>query len=242
MLRPTLTQTLLSLALLPSAVLAAQSHSTTFPSAGRTVTCDIFDSTLQQPPTLILLHGSSGPGAPLYREQAIFFSRHGFRVLLPHYFDASPSHTPSDENYSRWATAVDDLVQRTVTDTARRPVVLVGYSLGASVALAAGSQGTPVAAIAEWYGSLPDTFFYRFKAMPPLLILHGAEDTNIPVANAQQLIRLCSVKELACESHIYPNQAHGFVDSDLADADQRTLSFFRHPATAPRDPDSSQAH
>ena len=236
-----LASTLVSLALLPVSAAAAESHTSTFTSSGRTVTCDVFDNSFEQPPTLILLHGSSGPEAPLYRAQAVFFSQHGFRVLLPHYFDASPSHAPSDENYSRWATAVDDLVRKTATDAGHRPVVLVGYSLGASVALAAGSQGTPVNAIAEWYGSLPDAFFYRFKTMPPLLILHGAQDANIPVANAQQLIRLCSVKELACENHIYPHQAHGFIDPDLADADQRTLSFFSHSAAAPPEANASQA-
>jgi carboxymethylenebutenolidase len=105
-------------------------------------------------------------------------------------------------------------------------IYLAGYSLGASVALAAGSQTLPVAAIAEWYGSLPDTFFRNLKGMPPLLILHGERDANVPVINARQLIRLCGMAHFTCESHIYPDQMHGFDEKATADADARTLAFF----------------
>jgi dienelactone hydrolase len=108
---------------------------------------------------------------------------------------------------------------------ANRQVVLVGYSLGASVALSVGSQNPSLTAIAEWYGSLPDQFFYTFRGMPPLLILHGKQDDNIPVANAQQLIQLCAMKQLTCESHLYPDQGHGFDPKALEDADARTLAF-----------------
>jgi len=99
--------------------------------------------------------------------------------------------------------------------------------LGASIALAAGSQGLPVSAIAEWYGSLPDSFFNRFDGMPPLLILHGALDSNIPVVNGKQMIRLCEMKELICANHIYPDQGHGFEGVALRDAEERTLFFLR---------------
>jgi dipeptidyl aminopeptidase/acylaminoacyl peptidase len=94
------------------------------------------------------------------------------------------------------------------------------------VALAAGSQVVPVDAIAEWYGSLPDEFFFRLKGMPPLLILHGARDGNIPIVNAKQLIQLCTMKGFACESHIYSDQEHGFVPPAYDDAVKRTLDFF----------------
>ena len=75
------------------------------------------------------------------------------------------------------------------------------------------------------YGSLPDEFFYKLQGMPRLLILHGARDENIPIINAQQLIKLCEIKRFECESHIYSDQAHGFAGQALEDADQRTLKF-----------------
>ena len=94
----------------------------------------------------------------------------------------------------------------------------MGFSLGASVALAAGSQRVPVDAIADWYGSLPDSFFEQRKGMPPLLILHGQQDSTIPIVNAQQLARLCEMEH-------YGGEGHGFSDASLKDADQRTLEF-----------------
>jgi carboxymethylenebutenolidase len=102
----------------------------------------------------------------------------------------------------------------------------LGFSLGSSVALAAGSQNIAVDAIADWYGSLPDEFSYQMKGMPPLLILHGERDSNIPVLNAQQLVKLCEMKHLTCEHHFYADQEHGFGGKALEDADRRTLAFF----------------
>jgi carboxymethylenebutenolidase len=102
----------------------------------------------------------------------------------------------------------------------------MGLSLGASVALAAGSQNARVSAIADWYGSLPDDFLPKLKGMPPLLILHGNRDDVIPIINAQQLVRLCGMEHFACESHFYQDQGHGFMKGALEDADARTLDFF----------------
>ncbi|WP_157467270.1 dienelactone hydrolase family protein [Edaphobacter aggregans] len=175
---------------------------------------------------LIILHGASGPSVPLYRDQASFFGAHGFHVLMPHYFDATGSTSPTPGNYQRWAEVAADFVSECKRQPATRKVFVVGYSLGSSVALAAGSQKVAVDAIAEWYGSLPDEFFYQMKGMPPLLILHGERDTNIPIMNAQQLVKLCEMKRLHCDHHFYSDQGHGFVGKALDDADQRTLSFF----------------
>jgi dienelactone hydrolase len=175
---------------------------------------------------LIVLHGASGPSMPLYRDQARFFGTQGFHVFLPHYFDVTGSSSPSSENYQRWASLTAEFVSECRRLPSTEKVFVVGYSLGSSVALAAGSQNLPVDAIAAWYGSLPDEFFYRMKGMPPLLILHGERDSNIPIVNAQQLVKLCELKQLHCDHHFYSDQGHGFMGRALDDADQRTISFF----------------
>jgi dienelactone hydrolase len=179
-------------------------------------------------PTLILLHGANGPMMELNWQQAKFFASHGYRVLIPHYFDATRSSEPSDANYSMWAQVVEKLIEESSKSSvpAQRKTMLLGFSLGASVALVAGSQQADIAAVAEWYGSMPDTFFYKVKGMPPLLILHGGRDQTIPVINALQLIKLCGLKHLTCDSHIYANQGHGFDSGTVKDADSRTLTFF----------------
>lgn len=188
---------------------------------------------------LIVLHGASGPSTLLYRDQARFFATKGFHVFLPHYFDATRSSSPNFENYQRWARLTAEFVS-TCRKSPLTKVFVVGYSLGSSVALAAGSQNLPVDAIAEWYGSLPDKFFYRMKGMPPLLILHGEQDSNIPITNARQLVKLCELKLLPCDHHFYSDQGHGFMGKALDDADQRTLSFFAQ--YLPRQKANSASH
>jgi dipeptidyl aminopeptidase/acylaminoacyl peptidase len=64
--------------------------------------------------------------------------------------------------------------------------------------------------------------------MPPLLILHGQHDDNIPVASALQIMQLCRMKSFTCESHIYPDQGHGFQPPAYDDAVKRTLDFFSY--------------
>jgi dienelactone hydrolase len=175
-------------------------------------------------PLMILLSGVNGP-SQFYREQAAFFAKHGYRVVLPHYLEAGHGTNATDGNYESWTNAVRKTIDDSQKDQSS-PTVVVGFSLGASVALALGSQGHGPDAIAEFYGSLPDRYFRDLKGMPPLLILHGDQDQNIPVYNAIQLSQLCSQAELKCDMHIYSKEGHGFTAESLRDADQRTLRFF----------------
>ncbi len=210
-------------------IFAQTARKEVFASGGRPIQYEVFASAKADDPLLIVLPGTAGPESPFYRSKAQFYVGQGYTVLLLHYYDAAKSQYPGEATYRAWAAALTDLVRTCgeAPELKGRPVLVVGYSLGASVALGAGSQGLPVRGIAEWYGSLPDQFFYAYKSMPPLLILHGGQDGNIPVMNAQQMIRLCEMKHLDCTSHIYPEEGHGFSDAVLPDAEKRTLAFFR---------------
>ncbi len=235
MLRTLFRVTVVSFLLVYVASAGAQYRSDTVPagkvaaerflSHGREVEYEVFTSGTPIA-TLILLHGASGPEAQGYRRQAEFFASRGYRTLLLHYYAATGNKAINARNYAAWADAVRDLVTILRQASTNQKIYVVGYSLGASVALAAGSRKLPVTAIAEWYGSLPDEFFRNLKGMPPLLILHGERDANIPVSNAQQLIRLCGMAHFSCASHIYPDQMHGFDEKATVDADARTLTFF----------------
>ncbi len=202
---------LLLVSLLSRTAAASKTSLESFQSGGRKVLYEVFGSAAPADASttgslVILLSGTSGPDKPLYRGQAAFFAAHGYTTLLLHYFDAASSHTPSVATYTAWARALADLVRmvQTAPEWKGRPVFVASYSLGASIALAAGSQKLPVQGIAVWYGSLPDDFFFRLQGMPPLLILHGAKDNNIPVVNAQQLIRLCGLREVRLPESYLP--------------------------------------
>ncbi len=192
-----------------------------------TVHCDRFGSATA-PRLLILLHGVSGPGQ-FDADQEEFFAHHGFRVLLPHYLEAGHGRLATDENYAAWVEAVRGAIENAGD---AKNTVIVGYSLGASVALALGSLGQGPDAIAELAGSLPDRYLRDLKGMPPLLILHGGRDTSVPADNALQLSRLCAEADLLCEQHIYPEQGHVLSPESLRDADRRILEFFSKIAAA----------
>ena len=214
-----------SLALQPATTRAsagdASAHATV-PAVGKGVAVEHFGAA-RNLPLVILLHGVGGP-SDFYREQAEFFAHQGYRVELPHYMDAGHGQAGTNENYAAWVGAVRQVMDG--SEQSHPPAVfIVGYSLGASVALAIGSQGKGPDAIVEFYGSLPDPYYHSLAGMPPLLVLHGERDTNIPVINAQQLLQLCVQSNFACESHLYPDEGHGFRPQAQHDAEQRTLRF-----------------
>jgi dipeptidyl aminopeptidase/acylaminoacyl peptidase len=200
----------------------------TFMSQGKPVSCAVYgghDATA----TIIFLRGASPADLSLGRLEARFFADHGFRVLLPDYLSATPTAKPTVANYRRWAQVVEDIV----ADLRSRPLLrnkkigLAGQSQGASVALIAATQRLAVEAIAEWSGLLPNEFFSQVQSMPPLLILHGELDEQVPIVNARQLVRLCQLRDFTCEIQIFAGEGHVFGTHVMDSANQRALAFFR---------------
>jgi predicted esterase len=200
----------------------------TFTSHGKPVSCVVYDaqSTLA---TIILLHGTGPSDLGMARTQAKFFSEHGFRVLMADYLSVTPNTKPSAENYRRWAEVVEDIAEdlRNRPGARNKNIALLGQDLGASVALLAGSHKTGVAAISEWSGLLPNQFFSQVQSLPPLLIIHGEQDQQVPVLNARQLVRLCELRDFTCDAGIYPDEGHVFSTTAMNSANQRTLAFFQ---------------
>ena len=200
----------------------------TFVSQGKAVSCTVYGSH-EATATIIFLRGASPSDLSLSRLEARYFAEHGFRVLLPDYLSATRTIEPSAADYRRWAQVVEDIVAdlRSHPIPQNKKIALLGQAVGASVALVAGGHRLGVEAIAEWYGFLPNEFFGQVQGLPPLLILHGEQDKQVPVVNARQLVRLCELKDFTCEAGFYPGEGHGFSSSALDSANQRTLTFFR---------------
>jgi predicted esterase len=200
----------------------------TFMSQGKAVSCAVYGSH-EATATIIFLRGASPSDLSQGRLEARFFAEHGFRVLLPDYLSATATADESTANYRRWAQVVEDIV----ADLRSRPllrnkkIALAGQDQGASVALIAGTQRLEVEAIAEWSGLLPNQFFSQVQSMPPLLILHGELDKQVPIVNARQLVRLCQLRDFTCEIQIYAGEGHVFAPHIMDAANQRALAFFR---------------
>jgi dienelactone hydrolase len=181
---------------------------------------------------IILLSGSGGVKSPNmpFDSQARLFAAEGYRIYLPHYLDVTHG-SPRDpiKHYAIWAQAVHDAISyiQTQTRIATNRIALVGYSLGASVALAAAAGGSRLAGIVVWSGSLPDAYVSAFERQPPLLILHGDQDKIIPFFNAWQLAELCNLRHGVCKLNIYPGEGHAFSSKGIAQADRQVEVFLK---------------
>lgn len=194
---------------------------TVCPQPLRAATCERFGPESGKL-NLVFLHGSAG--AEPYRALAQQWATEGYVVLFPHYYDAASATSPTDAHYGAWVDAVRDCIKQQAL--AGKPVVLFGISLGASVALAAGTVLPNVDSVVDWAGSLPDTYFYHLQRLPPLLILHGDDDSNVPVVNARQLFELCRRVGTTCYGTIYRHDGHVFPNH-RDDAKARTRAFLQ---------------
>jgi dienelactone hydrolase len=216
---------------LATAALCAQSPPTeyaTFISHGKAVSCAVYDAP-HATATIIFLRGATPSDITLGRLEAGFFAEHGFRVLLPDYLTATPTAASTAANYRRWAQVVEDIVADLHAHPIPqdRKIALAGQAQGASVALVAASHRLEVQAMAEWSGQLPNAFFSQVQSLPPLLILHGENDEQVPIVNARQLVRLCELRDFTCEIQIYAGEGHVFSDHIVDLANQRALAFFQ---------------
>jgi dipeptidyl aminopeptidase/acylaminoacyl peptidase len=200
----------------------------TFNSHGKAISCPVYESQ-GAAATLIVLRGETPADITFSRQQANFFAGQGFRVLVPDYFSVTPNAAATVANYRRWAQAIEDIVAdlRAQPLPQNKKIGLAGQGLGASVALIAASRRLEVQAIAEWSGLLPNQFFAQVQTMPPLLILHGELDEQVPIVNARQLVRLCQLKDFTCELQIYAGEGHLFSPPIANTANQRALAFYR---------------
>ncbi|MGB8538549.1 MAG: prolyl oligopeptidase family serine peptidase [Acidobacteriaceae bacterium] len=200
----------------------------TFMSHDKAVSCAVYDAR-DATATIIFLRGANPADLAFARTEARFFAEHAFRVLLVDYLTVTPNLEPTATNYRRWGQAVEDIVGDLHARPASkaRKIALIGEGLGASVALLAGSHKLGVEAIAEWSGLLPNQFFSQVQNLPPLLILHGEQDKQVPIVNARQLVRLCELKDFTCEAGMYPDEGHVFSSKATESANQRILAFFR---------------
>jgi carboxymethylenebutenolidase len=194
-------------------------------------------------PAIVMLHGSDGLGkcGIYYRGGAQILAQAGYVVFLVHYFDrtAIKEIGPSDikePQFLDWMETVRAAVTYATKQAGvdKNRIGLLGFSLGACLALAVAGQGDlQIAAVVDWFGRYPEELRKKCKRLPPTLIIHGDADKTVPVQEAHALEALLKDKQAPYESKIYTKQGHLFQDQpfgkDFRDARQRTLAFLaRH--------------
>jgi carboxymethylenebutenolidase len=206
-----------------------------FESGGKPIAIDCFlpEATGQRFPTVIGLHGSGGGHATM-AEPAALLAEQGFAVYVLHYFDRTGSSGVVDKaaifrHFPLWMKTLWD----GISFVARQPQVdperigLLGFSLGAYLALSDAAIDPRIQAVVEFFGGLPKEVKFFMRRFCPVLILHGDADQTVPVEEAYHLQQVLEGKGIPYELQIYPGVGHAFKDEIWRDAGLRTLAFLR---------------
>jgi carboxymethylenebutenolidase len=187
------------------------------------------------------LPGSYG-WRPDYARFAKAFADSGFVALaIDYYAETGRGASRADEsrNWPAWQATVRNAVAylEATPAVAGRPVGVVGYSRGAFLAISVAASTSPIRAVVDFYGAgsdedPPEDQIPRF---PPLLILHGDADSEVPVVLAHRLYERMRLHGGDVEMHIYPGARHVFnapwaasySEPDATDAWRRTIAFLR---------------
>jgi len=206
-----------------------------FQSGEKNIRLDCFvpHSNAQRFPAIIGLHGSGGGHASM-AEPARLLAEQGFAVYVLHYFDRTGTIEIDGLqtiflHFPVWMKTLWDAVgfvtRQPQVDPGR--IGLLGFSLGAYLALSASAIDSRVQAVVEFFGGMPKEMKFFTRRLCPVLILHGEQDKTVPVVEAYQLQQLLEKKEIAYEIQIYPGAGHGFTGEIWRDAGLRTLAFLQ---------------
>jgi carboxymethylenebutenolidase len=206
-----------------------------FESGGKNIRLDCFLPNVngQRFPAVIGLHGSGG-GQTGMADPASLLAGQGFAVYVLHYFDRTGT-TEIDglqtifRHFPVWMKTLWDAV----SFVARQPQVdpervgLLGFSLGAYLALSASAIDSRIKAVVEFFGGMPKEMKFFARRLCPVLILHGDQDKTVPVEEAYHLQQMLEKKQIAYEMQIYPGVGHGFSGETWRDAGLRALAFLK---------------
>jgi dienelactone hydrolase len=204
----------------------------TFTSNGKPIRIDHYPPNhAGSSPAMILIHGSGGPlhGLDPFASQAAMF---GLHVFVLHYFERTGHNwvAPSqiESHFLAWLDTVKDAVSFVVSQPGvdAERIGLLGFSLGAFLSLALATQDSRIAAVAELFGGLPEPFTKNAGNLPPVLILHGAQDSTVPIDRAYELERILQQHKISYQIKIYPDQGHVFRGLAQLDAMGRVTQFF----------------
>jgi carboxymethylenebutenolidase len=206
----------------------------TFESGSKPIRLDAYLPDLGgKHPAVLALYGSGG-GVAGMRDPASMLAAQSFAVFVLHYFDRTDTTQAADKqtifrNFPAWGKTVWDAIsfieQHPQVDADR--IGLLGFSLGAYLALSVASVDPRVRAVVDFFGGLPKEMKLFMRRLCPVLILHGEADPTVPVDEARELQKLLEKKGIPYEIKIYPGAGHGF-DSDVwRDAGLITLQFLQ---------------
>jgi carboxymethylenebutenolidase len=206
----------------------------TFESGNKPIRLDAYvPNSNKKLPAVLALYGSGG-GVSGMNEPASMLAAQGFAVFVLHYFDRTGTTQATDKqtifrHFPAWGKTVWDAIshieQHPQVDTER--IGLLGFSLGAYLALSVASVDPRVKAVVEFFGGLPKEMRFFMRRFCPVLILHGEADSTVPVQEAYDLQKLLEKKAIPYEIKIYAGAGHRFESGVWHDAGIRTVQFLK---------------
>ncbi|KAA6458222.1 hypothetical protein DYQ86_20085 [Acidobacteria bacterium AB60] len=183
---------------------------------------------------LMVLHGTGGAAYYWMERFAPALSSAGVAMYAPHYFDKTGTARASMEmildgrHFAAWLSAVRDalnyVAERPAVDPER--IGVLGISLGGYLAIALGIEDPRIRAIVELSGGVPWGWEPRIHSrMPPTLVLHGAADQIVPLAEAHKLQALLEEHRVPHEVEIFAGETHWFVAGAQIKLLTKTLGF-----------------
>ena len=206
-----------------------------FQSGGRAIRADHLEPTAAGPHRAILvLYGSGGMifDGPEMQRVAASLARAGNAVYVVHYFDRTGTLAARDgvmqENFESWLGTVRDAIGWVQSERkSAQPVGIYGYSLGAFLAVAAASNDPRVGAVAEQAGGVWNGNESRIGKMPPVLVLHGRQDTRVPLGKyGEPLIALLRRRGAAVETRLNPQERHRYTEAGMVQVRAQVPEFF----------------
>jgi carboxymethylenebutenolidase len=211
-----------------------------FDSGGKGIRLDCFlpSDDGKRFPAIIGLHGSGGGHASM-AEPASLLAAQGYAVYVLHYFERTETVEIDGlqtifRHFPAWMKTLWDAV----SFVARQPSVdperigLLGFSPGAYLALSAAAIDSRVKIVVDYFGGFPKEMKLFMRRFCPVLILHGEQDTTVPVAEAYHLQQMLEKKQIPYEIKIYPGVGHGFTGETWRDSGLRTLAFLNQHLAA----------
>ena len=189
-------------------------------------------------PAVIALYGSTGMEESFSERPARMLAAQGYAVFLLHYFDRTGTTVPTADEmrslFPEWMSTVSDAITYAggLPRVEKDRTALIGFSLGAYLALAMAATDPRVKAVIDFCGGMPDELLAQKPKLPPTLIFHGEDDRSIPVSEAHKVRGLAEHTGGICECQLYPGEGHYLSTMTMLDAAQRVPEFLRrHLAT-----------
>lgn len=221
---------------LPGYVHPVEESSASFESLGRTIRVDVYvpEGRNQRHPAAIVLHGSSGihlVGGESVERYAEALANRGIATYVVYYFDATGTFTASvateARQYWRWVRVVHDAVDWVRARPEVRPghVGLFGVSMGAYLAVGVAGTSPLVSRMVLLSGGLEPGVADSARHLPPTLLLHGVDDTEVTTAQSDSLAHWLAQRRTIVVSHRYPGEGHDFSERAAIDVVDRSARF-----------------